>query len=143
MWCAGCGILINVIIRHLQLVNAMILFLTSVARSVHHALFSGEEILKEICTRVVIPNMKLRESDIETFEDNPAEYIRHGEREEKQEEGGREGGGEEEGREKEGEGRGGGRGGGRGRREGEGRVRERRRESEGEGEGEEGKTGER
>lgn len=55
----------------------MITFLTSVARSVQHALFAGEDILKQICNFVVIPNMQLRESDIEIFEDNPAEYIRY------------------------------------------------------------------
>lgn len=59
-----------------RLVYSMITFLTSVARSVHHSLFAGEDILKQICNFVVIPNMQLRESDIEIFEDNPAEYIR-------------------------------------------------------------------
>eukprot|EP00026_Physarum_polycephalum_P001434 Phypoly_transcript_01435.p1 GENE.Phypoly_transcript_01435~~Phypoly_transcript_01435.p1 ORF type:complete len:984 (+),score=185.73 Phypoly_transcript_01435:58-3009(+) len=59
-----------------RLVNAMIQFLTSVAKSVYHTLFAAETTLKEICAFVVIPNMKLRESDIEIFEDNPAEYIR-------------------------------------------------------------------
>lgn len=59
-----------------RLVNAMIHFLTSVAKSIHHTLFAPEEILKQICGFIVIPNMKIRETDEEIFEDNPAEYIR-------------------------------------------------------------------
>lgn len=59
-----------------RLVNSMILFLTSVAKSIHHTLFAAENTLKEICGFIVIPNMKLRETDEEIFEDNPAEYIR-------------------------------------------------------------------
>lgn len=66
----------------------MIQFLTSVAKSVHHTLFSAETTLKEICTFVVIPNMKLRESDIEIFEDNPAEYIRYIKKKQKSKRGG-------------------------------------------------------
>lgn len=54
----------------------MIHFLTSVAKSIHHTLFAPEEILKQICGFIVIPNMKLRDTDEEIFEDNPAEYIR-------------------------------------------------------------------
>jgi exportin-2 (importin alpha re-exporter) len=59
-----------------QLVNSSIRFLTSVAKSVHHTLFREESILKMICMNIVIPNMRLRDTDEELFEDNPVEYIR-------------------------------------------------------------------
>jgi exportin-2 (importin alpha re-exporter) len=41
-----------------------------------YTLFQDPTILKSICERVVIPNLELRESDLELFEDNPVEYIR-------------------------------------------------------------------
>eukprot|EP01111_Echinosteliopsis_oligospora_P015011 TRINITY_DN5802_c0_g1_i1.p1 TRINITY_DN5802_c0_g1~~TRINITY_DN5802_c0_g1_i1.p1 ORF type:complete len:996 (-),score=247.01 TRINITY_DN5802_c0_g1_i1:79-3003(-) len=61
---------------HDALANAMISFLTSVAKSVHHSLFAPENVLQLICVNIVIPNMRLREVDEEMFEDNPVEYIR-------------------------------------------------------------------
>ena len=53
-----------------------IAFLTTVARSVHFNLFAGEDILKQVCQGVVIPNIQLREGDIELFEMNWVEYVR-------------------------------------------------------------------
>lgn len=53
-----------------------ITFLTTVARSVHFNLFAGEDILKQVCEGVVIPNIQLREGDIELFEMNWVEYVR-------------------------------------------------------------------
>lgn len=59
------------------LVSNSIQFITTVVqRPQYKALFENEESLKNICEKIVIPNLFLREIDIETFEDNPEEYIR-------------------------------------------------------------------
>lgn len=39
-------------------------------------LFENEDSLKSICEKIIIPNLFLRDTDIEIFEDNPEEYIR-------------------------------------------------------------------
>lgn len=59
-----------------HLAMSAIAFLTTVARSVHFNLFAGEDILKQVCQGVVIPNIQLREGDIELFEMNWVEYVR-------------------------------------------------------------------
>ncbi len=59
-----------------RLAMAAIAFLTTVAKSVHYTLFQGEEILKQVCQGVIIPNIRLREGDIELFEMNWVEYVR-------------------------------------------------------------------
>ena len=52
-------------------------FLARVAeKHVYKNLFEGEGILLTICSRVILPNVQLREADEEQFEDNPEEYIR-------------------------------------------------------------------
>ncbi|KAK9054992.1 hypothetical protein SSX86_026071 [Deinandra increscens subsp. villosa] len=51
-------------------------FLTTVSKSVHHALLAGEDILQRITQSVVIPNVMLREEDEELFEMNYVEFIR-------------------------------------------------------------------
>lgn len=52
-------------------------FLTTVASIREHAEnFNNAEVLGQVTEKVVIPNLSLRESDIETFEDEPIEYIR-------------------------------------------------------------------
>ncbi|EME85352.1 uncharacterized protein MYCFIDRAFT_72444 [Pseudocercospora fijiensis CIRAD86] len=52
-------------------------FLTSVASIREHAEnFNNADVLGQVTEKVVIPNLSLRESDIETFEDEPIEYIR-------------------------------------------------------------------
>jgi len=51
-------------------------FLTSVATSVHYALFSEQGAVQSIVEKIIIPNIKLREDDEEMFEMNPQEYIR-------------------------------------------------------------------
>jgi exportin-2 (importin alpha re-exporter) len=52
-------------------------FLTTIAGIRQHAeMFNNAEVLGQITERVVIPNLSLRESDIETFEDEPIEFIR-------------------------------------------------------------------
>jgi exportin-2 (importin alpha re-exporter) len=47
-----------------------------VNRPQYRNLFENEESLKSICEKIIIPNLFLRDIDIETFEDNPEEYIR-------------------------------------------------------------------
>jgi exportin-2 (importin alpha re-exporter) len=62
--------------RYDILVTTCIKFLTSVSMSVHHSVFENPATLEQICTHIVIPNIKFREEDEELFEDNPQEYIR-------------------------------------------------------------------
>lgn len=57
------------------LVSSGMNFLTCVAKSTHHGLFGQEAILTQICEKIVLPNMSLRQDDEELFEDSPAEYI--------------------------------------------------------------------
>ncbi|KAI9013270.1 Cse1-domain-containing protein [Gaertneriomyces semiglobifer] len=59
------------------LVSKAIGFLTSVVKPARHrALFENPETLRSICEKIVLPNMGLRESDEELFEDDPIEFIR-------------------------------------------------------------------
>lgn len=59
------------------LVSNSIQFITAVVqRPQYRTLFENEESLKNICEKIVIPNLFLRDVDIEIFEDNPEEYIR-------------------------------------------------------------------
>lgn len=53
-----------------------IAFLTSISMSVYHQLFQDPATLKELIEKIIIPNLKLREIDLEMFEDNPIDYIR-------------------------------------------------------------------
>lgn len=59
-----------------ELTITAIKFLTTVSTSVHHGLFSSEEILNQICGSIVFPNVRLRDEDEELFEMNYVEYIR-------------------------------------------------------------------
>jgi exportin-2 (importin alpha re-exporter) len=59
------------------LVSKALHFLTAVAGIDKHAQnFNNEGILGEVVEKVILPNVSLRESDIEQFEDEPIEYIR-------------------------------------------------------------------
>jgi exportin-2 (importin alpha re-exporter) len=59
------------------LVSRALQFLTSVTRIPQHAqVFNNEETLDQIIQRVILPNVSLRESDLELFEDEPIEFIR-------------------------------------------------------------------
>jgi exportin-2 (importin alpha re-exporter) len=59
------------------LVSKALQFLTAVAFIPHHAqIFGNEGTITEVVQRVIIPNLALRESDLELFEDEPIEYIR-------------------------------------------------------------------
>lgn len=60
------------------LVNRCLKFLTAVAkfeRNIH--MFNSEETLMQIVERIVIPNMRMRETDLEAFEDEPLDFVRH------------------------------------------------------------------
>ena len=59
------------------LVSRALQFLTSVVSSRQNAeSFNNEGILGEVVEKVIIPNLTLRESDVELFEDDPIEFIR-------------------------------------------------------------------
>ncbi|PGH31705.1 hypothetical protein GX50_05484 [[Emmonsia] crescens] len=59
------------------LVSRALQFLTSIARIPEHAVaFQDEGTLSQITEKVILPNISLRESDIEMFEDEPIEFIR-------------------------------------------------------------------
>ena len=59
------------------LVSNALHFLTAVAGSPKHAQnFNSEAILTQVVEKIVLPNMALRASDIELFEDDPIEFIR-------------------------------------------------------------------
>lgn len=60
-----------------NLVSKSLHFLTAVASTADHAtMFNDENVLSQIVEKVIIPNIALRESDIEMFEDEPIEFIR-------------------------------------------------------------------
>mmetsp|Transcript_54946 Transcript_54946/g.83166 ORF Transcript_54946/g.83166 Transcript_54946/m.83166 type:complete len:703 (-) Transcript_54946:965-3073(-) len=62
--------------KHDPLVTVSINFLSSlVAKKMHNALFQEEATLKEIVSRIVVPNLMVREADEEKFEDDPQEFI--------------------------------------------------------------------
>jgi exportin-2 (importin alpha re-exporter) len=59
------------------LVSKALQFLTSVAGIAQHAeSFNNEQTLIQIVEKVILPNLSLRESDVELFEDEPIEFIR-------------------------------------------------------------------
>ncbi|KAF9999701.1 importin-alpha export receptor [Entomortierella chlamydospora] len=63
--------------RNDTLVSKAMSFLTSVVKNGRHRdMFSSNDVLSQLCEKVVLPNMGLRESDEELFEDEPIEYIR-------------------------------------------------------------------
>ncbi|KAL8750958.1 MAG: hypothetical protein Q9184_006232 [Pyrenodesmia sp. 2 TL-2023] len=59
------------------LVSKALQFLTVVTRMSQHArAFNSEDTMSQVIERVVLPNLTLRESDMEMFEDEPIEFIR-------------------------------------------------------------------
>ncbi|KAG0045285.1 importin-alpha export receptor [Gryganskiella cystojenkinii] len=63
--------------RNDMLVSKAMSFLTSVVKNGRHRdMFNSNDILSQLCEKIVLPNMGLRESDEELFEDEPIEYIR-------------------------------------------------------------------
>ncbi|KFA63232.1 hypothetical protein S40285_04932 [Stachybotrys chlorohalonatus IBT 40285] len=68
---------IGVETKHDAVVSKALHFLTAIASSKDHAeIFNNEQVLTQIVEKVILPNVALRESDIEMFEDEPIEYIR-------------------------------------------------------------------
>ncbi|KAI2810344.1 hypothetical protein RDWZM_002654 [Blomia tropicalis] len=64
-------------VRYDLLASNAIRFLSIVAeRGVHKEIFEKEQVLNEISSKIIIPNMEFRECDEELFEDDPEEYIR-------------------------------------------------------------------
>jgi len=61
--------------RNDSLIANALCYLTAVAKSTQHAFFGNQQVLEQICLKVVLPNMKLRDEDEELFEDSPSEYI--------------------------------------------------------------------
>ncbi|KAI5924131.1 chromosome segregation protein [Camillea tinctor] len=60
-----------------NLVSKALHFLTAIAGTVQHSgAFNDENVLSQVVEKVVLPNVALRESDIELFEDEPIEFIR-------------------------------------------------------------------
>ncbi|KAK0392378.1 hypothetical protein NLU13_1873 [Sarocladium strictum] len=59
------------------IVSKALHFLTAVASTKQHAdMFHSDEVLTQIVEKVIIPNVSLRESDMEMLEDEPIEFIR-------------------------------------------------------------------
>ena len=59
------------------LVSKALQFLTSIASMPEHAsAFESEAVLGQVVEKVILPNVSLRESDEELFEDEPIEFIR-------------------------------------------------------------------
>jgi exportin-2 (importin alpha re-exporter) len=62
--------------KHDQLAVVSIKFLASlVEKPMHRLLFSDVATLQELFIKIVVPNLKFRDSDEEIFEDNPRDYI--------------------------------------------------------------------
>ena len=59
------------------LISKALQFLTSVTRISQHAqAFNNEGTLAQVVEKVILPNLALRDSDMEMFEDEPIEFIR-------------------------------------------------------------------
>ena len=60
-----------------MLTSNAIQFLASVAdRQQYKSLFEDPNTLASICEKILVPNIEMRDVDVELFEDNPEEYIR-------------------------------------------------------------------
>jgi exportin-2 (importin alpha re-exporter) len=63
--------------RYDQLVGSSVRFLTAVVKKAQfHQLFASEQALNTLADKVIVPQLRLRESDLESFDMNPQEYIR-------------------------------------------------------------------
>ena len=59
------------------LVSKSLAFLTAVSRNPRHfTIFNTEDAMSRVTEQIILPNVTLREADIELFEDDPIEYIR-------------------------------------------------------------------
>lgn len=62
--------------KHDPLVTTSIKFLSSlIEKKMHNNLFHEESTLRQIVSSIVIPNLTIRESDEEKFEDDPQEFL--------------------------------------------------------------------
>jgi len=62
--------------RYDSLAIAGIDFLRGVSSGVFHTQFADKQVLSNMCERIIVPNIMMREDDEELFEDNPRDYIR-------------------------------------------------------------------
>jgi exportin-2 (importin alpha re-exporter) len=63
--------------KHDIVVSKALHFLTAISSTKDHAeMFNNEEVLTQIVEKVILPNVALRETDMEMFEDEPIEFIR-------------------------------------------------------------------
>ena len=58
------------------LVSKALQFLTAVASTQHAEQFNNQSVIVQVIEKVILPNLTLRESDVELFEDEPIEFIR-------------------------------------------------------------------
>ncbi|CAM1508372.1 Fc.00g052200.m01.CDS01 [Cosmosporella sp. VM-42] len=59
------------------IVSKALHFLTAIASTTEHSgIFNSEDVLTQIVEKVILPNVALRETDLELFEDEPIEFIR-------------------------------------------------------------------
>ncbi|XP_059097421.1 exportin-2-like [Tigriopus californicus] len=64
-------------VKYDLLASNAIQFLASVAdRQQYKSLFEDRNVLSSICEKVIVPNIEMRDIDVEQFEDNAEEYIR-------------------------------------------------------------------
>lgn len=62
--------------KHDILATSCIKFLSSlIGKPMHKGLFQAKETLEQIISNIVIPNLQIRDVDVEQFEDDPAEFI--------------------------------------------------------------------
>lgn len=59
-----------------SLISKSLYFLTIVSKGPKYQMFGNENVLKNICEQIIIPNISLRKEDVEMFEDDEIEYIR-------------------------------------------------------------------
>lgn len=59
-----------------NLAMSAIRFLTTISRSVHYKLLQPQDVLKQVCESILIPNLRVRDEDEELFDMNPLDYIR-------------------------------------------------------------------
>ena len=68
---------VNADVKNDLLVSKALHFLTAITRNRQEAeVFNNEETLSQVVEKVILPNVSLRDSDIEMFEDEPIEFIR-------------------------------------------------------------------
>lgn len=64
-------------IKYDLIISKALHFLTAVASTAQHSgVFNDEANLRQIVENIILPNVALRETDVELFEDEPIEFIR-------------------------------------------------------------------